>query len=216
MLQAYKNDDKLKVKTIAAMKADIKAERLVKGSYWNNSRKNGCFVGCVIRGSAHIKFETQLGIPQVLARIADNLFERMPYEDAKVFTVNFLKAIKVGADLSGVWLKYMHAMLVDKDIGVINFTKKHNVKAAVQGVADLFKRKIDGGEVTLEEWRKARQNAAAAAAADYAAAAAAAAAYADADYAAAAAAAYADYASLRSRHFVALANLLVRLLGEAK
>lgn len=41
MLQAYHNDQSLKNKTVIAMKADIKAERLVKGHYWRGDDKKG-------------------------------------------------------------------------------------------------------------------------------------------------------------------------------
>ena len=225
-MQAYLNDEALKAKTIKAMKADIAAERLIKGSYWSKEDKNGCFVGCVIRGSNHSKFETKLGIPRLLARLADTLFERQPYEDAKKFTVDFLEAINAGSDLSGVWPKFAHYMLVDPEYGVIKFAKADKVKSAIQAVADLYQRKINGEDIDVNAWLEVRNTAASdasdAADAAYAAAAADAAAdaaAADAAYAADAAADAADaYAAAyaRGQHAVIMANRLVQLLRDAK
>lgn len=116
-MEAYLNDENLKKATIAAMKADVKAEALVQGHYWNG--KNGCFVGCVIRGDSHADFELKLGVPRILARLADRIFEGLDYADAKKFSVGYLKAIPVGADLKGVWDKFAHFMLVDSEYGVV-------------------------------------------------------------------------------------------------
>ena len=108
-MKAYLNDATLKEKTITDMKADIKAELLVKGHYWNGT--NGCFVGCVIRGYSHADFEVKLGIPRILARLADRLFDGVTYDESKKFAINFLEAIPVGVDLTSVWDKFctLHA-----------------------------------------------------------------------------------------------------------
>jgi hypothetical protein len=199
MLQSYLNDQGLKTKTIKAMKADIKAERLVKGHYWNG--KNGCFVGCVIRGSDHGKFETKLGIPRILARLGDRIFEGLEYESDNQFAIDFFEAIPVGVDLSGAWDKFAHFMLVDENHGVIKFAKTDHTKKAIQDIADMYARKIKGEKIDANEWISVRKNADAAA---YAAASAAASAYAayaayasdaDASAAAYAASAYAAYAA---------------------
>lgn len=221
-MQAYLGDEALKAKTIAAMEDDIKAERLVQGKYWDE-RNNGCFVGCVIRGNSHIKFEIQLGIPRLLAILSDRIFEGLTYENAKQFSVDFLQAIKSGSDLSSVWPKFAVFMLIDKDHGVINFVKKNSTKKSIQDVANLYQRIINGEKIDANVWLKARRNAyadAARAAAD---------AYADADadayadaarayaaYADAADAAAADAAAARARHFAARAAVLVKFLGEAQ
>ena len=63
---AYHSDKALKTKTVKAMTADIKAERLQPGHYWNG--EDGCFVGCVIRGKDHSKFEDVLGMPKKIKK----------------------------------------------------------------------------------------------------------------------------------------------------
>lgn len=209
-MQAYLNDESLKSKTVAAMKADVKTEALRQGHYWNG--KNGCFVGCVIRGNSHLDFELKLGVPRLLARLADRIFEGLTYKDAKKFSVDFLNAIPVGADLNAVWDKFAHFMLVDKEHGLIRFAKKATTKKSIQDIANLYQRKINGEKIDANQWIKLRGAAAAVVVA---------AAVAVADVAAAvdAAAAAADVAdavdAARSRHYVTLAAQLVKLLGEA-
>lgn len=224
-MQAYLNDEKLKDKTISDMELDIKAQRLVQGTYWNSKKQNGCFVGCVIRGDAHAKFELVLGIPRILARLADGIFEGLKYEDAKKFSVDFLQSIPVGADLSGVWDKFAYFLLVDPECGVIRLAKKNATKKSIQDVANMYQRKINGEKIDSNVWLDLKQSAAAAAA--YASAAA----YAYADAVGHAADAYAAvvvvvaadaYAAVgvvvsdaRSRHFAALAAALIKFLSEA-
>lgn len=71
-----------------------------------------------------------------------------------------MNAIKIGADVSLVVSKFMHWLLVDAEHGVIKFSKN---KPILQVVADLYKRKIDGENVGINEWLAASKNAAASA-----------------------------------------------------
>jgi len=146
-----------------------------------------------------------LGISRILARIEDGIFEGLPNERAKEFPLQFLNAINVGADLSMVFPKFMHWLLVDSAHGIIKFAKN---KEAIQTVADLYQRKIDGENINLNEWLSVRETSAAyvayADAADAAAAAYADAAYADATYAA------------RQKARIIQADKLLELLSNAE
>jgi hypothetical protein len=178
MLQTYHNDEALKAKTIAAMREDVAAERLVPGHYWNG--RNGCFVGCVIRGNDHSKFEDVLGIPRLIARLGNGIFEGLQDRAAQqAFAFDFLDAIPVGVYLSSCWPKFAVFMLADKEHGVLQYAKKDSTKKAIQDVVDLYQRVINGEKIDNAEWQNA-----------YSAAADAAAYSADADAAAYAAAAY--------------------------
>ena len=165
MLLAFHNKNALKTKTVEAMKADIKAERLVSGHYWKD--KTGCFVGCVIRGADHGKFETELGIPHIIARLGDCLFEGLwKYagpEAARTFAVDFLEAIPTGADLSLVWAKFAVYMLANKDNGVLQYAKTDATKKAIQDVVNLYQRMINGEKIDTAQWQKVRTAAYAAA-----------------------------------------------------
>lgn len=150
---AYHSNTKLKTQTVTAMKADIKAERLVGGHYWNG--KNGCFVGCVIRGDEHSKFEDILGIPQTLARLGDGIFEGLSEPKLRQkFVIDFLSAIPIGADLSIVFYKFIYWLLVDKKDGILQYAKIHRTKNLILKVADLYKKYIDK-ELSLKQFGKA-------------------------------------------------------------
>jgi hypothetical protein len=201
---AFHSDPKIKQKYLKRVSAHEKADEIVKGHYWENG--TGCAVGCSIHGSSHAAYETELGIPQILARLEDGIFENIPNELAKTWPRRFLEAIKPGADLSAVWPKFVVWMMLDDEYGVIQFAKTDRTRESIEMVADMYQLKADGADISQEDWRnvrdtayRARRTAAADAAAD-AYAAAAAAAYADAAadaaaYAAADAAAYADAAA---------------------
>ena len=146
----------------------------------------------------------ELGIPRLLARLEDGIFEGLPFEVAKEWPEKFLEAINVGADLSDVWPKFAVWLLTDKDHGVIKFSKNDMQRNAIQTISDLYKRYK---EVTKKEWQYAAAAAAAYANAAYVAADAAAdAAYADAaTYAAYAAAYAADAAAYAADAYAATA-----------
>ncbi len=147
-------------------------DEIAQGSY--KGEKNGklqlCAVGCalhslnVIRGKSlecgsHQSFETELGIPRIIARLEDGIFEGLKFDEAKTFPYEFIEAVPVGVDLSLVWLKFLHWLLVDEEHGVIKFIKNEDWKKAVLEVATLYQRKINGEDVKPNEWLEARENA---------------------------------------------------------
>jgi hypothetical protein len=222
-LLAFHNDPAIKAKYVARVKAHTLADEIRQGFYWQNGK--GCAVGCTIEGNDHNRYETELGIPQQIARVEDGLFEALSETDAKAFPLQFLEAIPVGADLSMVVSNLMLDILAHPEKGLLQLPRlTDRTKVAIEQVAELYRRRLAGNEPTLEEWYSSRRDAADAAdaadayayayaadaayAADDAADAAYAAAYAaddaayaadDAAYAAAAAAAYAADAAAAVR-----------------
>ena len=115
---AYHNDPAIKSKLLADLQAHADADRLVKGQYWENGK--GCAVGCTLHsvgadGAAnnHAEYETRLGIPQMLARLEDKIFEGLPNADAMQWPMRFSAAITPGADLSRVGWKWLHWLMTD-------------------------------------------------------------------------------------------------------
>jgi hypothetical protein len=176
---AYNNDHALKERLIATMRAHREAETLVQGVYWEDGR--GCAVGCLTHKQAYEAwkhYETEWGIPRILARLEDALFEALPTDEARAWPERFLAAIKPGADLSRVWDRFAVWLLVHREWGVLQFARAEESRA-IQRVADLYERKLSGGDVSATDWESARHAAGAAGAA----------------YAAAGAAAYAAHAA---------------------
>ena len=110
-LRAFHNDPKIKEKYLARVIAHREADQLVKGRYWEGGK--GCAVGCTVHSSSHAAYEKDLGIPQVLARLEDRIFENIPNDLALTWPERFLSAIGVGADLSKVWPKFAIFLLTD-------------------------------------------------------------------------------------------------------
>jgi hypothetical protein len=185
-MRAYHNDPTIKEEYLARVMAHRLADEIIKGTYWQDGK--GCAVGCTIHSNNHNAYETELGIPTVLARLEDGIFESLPNERAKIWPEEFLRAINVGADLSGVWPKFAIWLLTDEIYGVLQYAKTEAQKKAIQDVAEAYKHPEN---LAPDDWLQLR-NAADAAAYAHAAYAAA--------YAAAHAAAYAADAAAADAH----------------
>lgn len=142
---AYHSDPKIKSRYLKRVRAHAKADEIIKGQYWENGR--GCAVGCTIHSGNHSAYETELGIPRLLAKLEDGIFEGLPIEQAKVWPEKFLKVIKPGVDLSQIGPKFLIWLLGD----VIQFAKPAG-KIAIQAVIDLYKRQLKGEKITPTEW----------------------------------------------------------------
>jgi hypothetical protein len=141
-LIAYHNDPAEKAAILAQLQAHRDADELVKGKYWQNGK--GCAVGCTIHGSDHMLYESLFGIPVMLARLEDRIFEGLPNDRAKEWPIQFMSAIRPGADLSLVGWKFLHWLMTD---GQVNPGINHpTVKAAVAKCADLIRVLADGGQ----------------------------------------------------------------------
>ena len=156
-LRAFHNDPVVREKYIARVHDHRAADEIVQGLYtekYGKGKLRGCAVGCTIHSDRHEDYETELGIPRWLARIEDRLFEMMPIENAKEWPLKFLSAIPLGADLDGVYPKFVGWMLADPETGSIARLKKHNagekIIALVQEVADGY----TTGSLTRERGRE--------------------------------------------------------------
>ena len=215
--QAFHNDPAIKAKYLTRVRAHAAADEIIHGIYWENGK--GCAVGCTIHSGKHAAYESELGIPIMLARLEDRLFEGMVNGRSKEFPEQFLEAIQPGADLSCIGWKFLHWLLTEELVGRDGPSVAKQTKACADVLVPLTK----GEPVDIEAAREARKNAAYVADAAYAAAAAAAdAAYAAdaadaaaAAYAAAAYAADAAYAAARSHAFARMADKLLQLMSEA-
>ena len=148
---AFNNDLQLKTDLLKQIILHREQDRIVSGSYGNFSDENfkGCAVGCslhsygIIKGikidtAKHSNYEL-FGIPRVLARLEDSIFESLPEKQQQLWPKQFMSAINVGADLSTVWPQFAVWLLVDKKWGIIKYAKNEQHKKAIQKVAELYK-----------------------------------------------------------------------------
>lgn len=145
-LLAFHGEKAIQQKYIDRIREHRKAEKLIQG----NSAT--CAIGCTLNGRYdHKAYEDELGIPEVLARLEDAIFEGLDKEDAMQWPEKFLSAINPGADLSMVWPKFALAILTDEKIGCMQYAgDKHGVKEAIEGVAQLYREWISTGNPPSE------------------------------------------------------------------
>ncbi len=156
-LIAYNGDKKLKASLLKEITKHEKADAILQGTYGKeNGHWKGCAVACSLRSLAivngeelvteynqHERYETGLGISQIIARLEDRLFEGMTAKDAKTFPRKFAEAVPVGADLSLVPARFM-IFCVEDTLKSFDNEKFPEVVAAVKGVSKLWQDVIDG------------------------------------------------------------------------
>jgi len=166
-MRAFHGKQEVKDFYLARVRAHREADQIVRGFYWEGGK--GCAVGCTIHSGDHAAYEVELGIPRIIARLEDGIFEALPNGRSKLWPEQFLSAPPVGADLSLVWPRFAVWLLVDPKWGVFRFAKSAPSKKAIQDVADAYLQVIKG-KSEAPDWIKLRNVADAAYAADAAAA----------------------------------------------
>ena len=167
-LIAYKGDKKLKVALLKEITKHEKMDAITQGTYGKQDGQwRGCAVACSLRSLAivkkeplvekyaqHIRYETDLGISQTIARLEDRIFEGLTPKDAKTFPRKFAEAIQPGADLSLVPARFMKWVVEDT---LNNFDHAANPGAvkAVKTVVQLWQDVIDGKYKDKEELKSA-------------------------------------------------------------
>ena len=117
---SFNNDPKLKARLLKEIGKHEKADAIIQGTYSQGTGKDwkGCAVGCALKSmntilgrekptNEHARYETELGIPRILARLEDRFFEALPIDEAKKWPRQFITAVPVGKDLSLVWPKFI-------------------------------------------------------------------------------------------------------------
>ncbi len=130
-LLSFHGKKTVKAKYLRRVRAHAKADEIIKGKYWENGR--GCAVGCTIHGSDHAAYETELGIPEWLARLEDTIFEQLPNGEAKAFPEAFLSAIPIGVDLRPIRHRFC-AYLMQENLD----------RVEKLGIADALKLEVTG------------------------------------------------------------------------
>jgi hypothetical protein len=193
-MKTFHNKPELKEMMLEEVLKHQKADEIIQGSYETNGKY--CAVGCSIESlntrlgkhyshGDHSVYETELGIPKIIARLEDRIFEGLERKKAKMFPLRFIQAVPVGVDLSLVWPKFAIWLLGDEKDGVIKYVETDEQKKIIIDIVELYKRVIAGESIeSLKKEFAATTTAAAAAAATAATAAyaAAAATYATATY----------------------------------
>lgn len=134
------------------------ADELTHGVYWEERGEHwvGCGVGCTIHSSDHMAYEDELGIPCRLAYLEDHLYEHLPVGQSLEWPEAFLSSIAIGADLSHVIDQFLIWLLVDEEVGVIQFGREYNQRVIKQ-VAALYQQRLAGETITEDAWLDTRR-----------------------------------------------------------
>ena len=144
-LIAFHGQQAIKDKYLARVAAHRAADELIRGTGWDGHK--GCAVGCTLEAYDHRAYETELGIPEVLAHLEDAIFERLPLDQAIQWPEKFLTAIKPGSDLSKISAHFMIWLL---EMELADHTSKESRR-----VVDLYRRRLVDDEPKNEEWTEA-------------------------------------------------------------
>jgi len=164
---AFHNQPAVKAEYLDRVKAHYKADEIIHGIYWQNGK--GCAVGCTIHSDDHALYETELGIPMALARLEDTIFEGLTNGQAKEWPLKFLKAIKIGADLSTVQWKFLHWLQTENLKAAEKQKMPNDVIAAIKQCVDVLAPMAKGRPADLSAADSARSARSAARSAAYSA-----------------------------------------------
>jgi hypothetical protein len=190
-LLSFHNDPAIKDKYLKRLQLHFDLDEIEKGYYWENGKV--CAVGCTVHSGQHKAYEKELGIPIILAKLEDRIFEGLPNSSAKHFPIDFLTAIPVGVDLSNVWKEFIIWVLTDYQHGVVTRTKNEAVQGIAREVSAALRESLTT-DLTVELWDSLRRRAR--------------------SVGAYAAYAYAAYPA-RSSHYQVMADKLLQLLRDA-
>ena len=184
----------------AEVAAHIRADALVRGSYWKPSENavggQGCFISCLTHSSDPTPAFERFGLPVAVLRIAENIYEDLPDDEATAFFAALPDAVgRDGKDLSRVHWGFLASEL--RALPQTTDAAQAVIDPVIKGMDLLFSGQQwpDACAAAAFDSGAASASRAAAYAAYAAAYAAAAAAYAAADVAYAAARAAADAAA---------------------
>ncbi len=155
LLLAYHDNPATKRKYLRRVRAHRAADELVQGVGYEkrgDGTVRGCAIGCSLDAYDHSRFPVELGIPVEIAYLEDRLFERLPKKLALAWPERVLAAIPVGADLAGVWPRYL----------VWELRRGGNPGPHAEAVARLYERRANGDDPTAAEWEAVRRDALAA------------------------------------------------------
>ena len=109
ILFAFHNDPAVKARCLARLRSRRKAGKLVQ----NSGHGQGGAVWSILQSSDYARFQTELGIPEVLARLMDAVFYGLPEQESSNWPERLLEAIPVGRDLSRVGWQFLEWLLDD-------------------------------------------------------------------------------------------------------
>jgi len=90
----------------------VAADQAIQGTYWDAENSKGCFIGCLNHSSNPRSAEQRFGLPIMIQRIAESIFEGLPPDEARAFFAALPDAVECdGKDLSHVGWQFLASEL---------------------------------------------------------------------------------------------------------
>jgi hypothetical protein len=156
LILAYHGQQALKGQAIAEMAEHRRLDHLVKGTYGNFGPTGwrGCMVGCLGQHRRHEGVQDRFGIATPIGYLLDRFFEQLPDPDSLDWPVQSLAAIQPGADLTLVDSRFKLFVLTSPALDLSGSASPKS-REAIDLVASLLVRLIEGDEPSGREWANA-------------------------------------------------------------
>jgi hypothetical protein len=135
-LRTFHGDKKIKAEYIARVKDHVQAGEIIQGHYRLGDYRDA--INATVHSSSHMDYETKLGIPFVVARIEDRVFEALPSPDFKEFPVKFLEIIPVGISLKMASYKFFSWLLYGSKYSLYSIESNISVQKDIKLLSDYL------------------------------------------------------------------------------
>lgn len=148
---AFHNSLAIKERYLARVQEHETTGAIVQGHvpYWKDGK--ACAVGATIHSKQHALYEAELGIPVLIARFEDRIFEGMSKAQFRTFPRRFLEAIAPGADLTNIWPAFAPWLLTKGPYAVSQYADSPHLSELIRLVSGLYQDNCRDADL----WREA-------------------------------------------------------------
>ena len=120
----------------ATVAEHIAADAVIQGDYWDPETHKGCFIGCLAHDNNPAAIEATYGIPVMLTRVAEGIFEALPADEAREFFAAFPAAVgHDGKDLSRVSWQFLAQIL--RELPLQSQVAREATNVVIAGLGEL-------------------------------------------------------------------------------
>jgi hypothetical protein len=146
-MKAFNGNKELKEQLVTELKEHKRLDAFIQGDWlteeeMENGNFKGCFYGCTMQTDDKPlkRFTEKYNIDLWYVYITEKIFEGLSSESSKNFPLNAIEILPIDFDFNKVISKFHYALLMDIEMGVINFCNGNKeVEEVVKQCADLFK-----------------------------------------------------------------------------
>ncbi|MGI4871323.1 MAG: hypothetical protein ACRYFX_09105 [Janthinobacterium lividum] len=160
-LHAFRHEPALKAQCIARVAAHRAAGDLVRGVGVGQATPTGwrgSAIGCSFQTTTapYVAAPTQLGVPPIVAGLLECFFDQLPDDQYQDWPEQFWQAIPVGADLSGVWPRFVQWLLLDSTHGLRRMAQSPEQGQAVEEAGARYAPHVDAPDASRTDWQAPR------------------------------------------------------------